>query len=157
LCIYGDAGWGRIVAACKYDAGLFNDELVAASATLIRDRWQPDPFPQWITCVPSKRKPLLVSNFTRRLAVLLGIPFLPVIEKSRETEPQKRMENSAQQVRNLLGAFSVERGILATPVILVDDVVDSGWTMTMAAALLRMNRSGPVFPFALAKATPGDS
>src|SRR5216683_3049343 len=93
LCIYGDAGWGRIVAHCKYDAGHFNDQLVAASATLIRDRWQPDPFPQWLTYVPSKRKPLLVSDFARRLAALLGIPFLPVIDKARETEPQKRMEN----------------------------------------------------------------
>jgi ATP-dependent DNA helicase RecQ len=151
LCIYGDAGWGRIVAQCKYDAGHFNDELVAASATLIQDRWQPAPFPQWLTCVPSRRKPLLVSNFARRLAERLGIPFLPVIEKTRETEPQKRMENSAQQARNLLGAFSVERGILAAPVILVDDVIDSGWTITMIAALLRMNGSGPVFPFYVGK------
>ncbi len=157
MCIYGDAGWGRIVAQCKYDGGHFDDELVAASATLIWDRWRPDPFPQWITCVPSKRKPLLVSDFARRLAARLRIPFLPVIEKARETEPQKRMENSAQQVRNLLEAFSVERGILAAPVILVDDVIDSGWTMTMIAALLRMNNSGPVFPFALARATAGDS
>jgi len=157
LCVYGDAGWGRIVAQCKYAEGRFSDELVAASATLIRDRWQPDPFPQWVTCVSSKRHPLLVSDFARRLAEQLGIPFLPVIEKARETEPQKRMENSAQQVRNLLGAFSVERGILPAPVILVDDVIDSGWTITIVAALLRMNNSGPVFPFALARATAGDS
>jgi ATP-dependent DNA helicase RecQ len=67
------------------------------------------------------------------------------------------MENSAQQVRNLLEAFSVEHGILSAPVLLVDDVIDSGWTMTMIAALLRKNNSGPVFPFALAKATAGDS
>jgi ATP-dependent DNA helicase RecQ len=157
LCIYGDAGWGHVVRHCKYDVGHFIDELVEASATLIRDRWKPDPFPEWITGVPSKRHPSLVSDFARRLAARLGIRFLTVIEKTRETEPQKRMENSAQQVRNLLEAFSVERDILAAPVILVDDVIDSGWTMTMIAALLRMNGSGPVFPFALAKATAGDS
>jgi ATP-dependent DNA helicase RecQ len=157
LCIYGDAGWGRIVAQCKYDDGHFNDELVAASATLIRDRWKPDPSPEWLTCVPSRRDPLLVADFARQLSLRLGIPFLPVVEKTRETEPQKRMENSAQQVRNLLRAFSVERDILTAPVILVDDVIDSGWTMTMIAALLRMNNSGPVFPFALAKATAGNS
>ncbi len=67
------------------------------------------------------------------------------------------MENSAQQVRNLVEAFSIERDILAAPVILVDDVVDSGWTLTMVGALLRINGSGPVFPLTLAKATPGDS
>jgi len=157
LCIYGDAGWGRAVKQCKYDTGHFTDELVEASAALIRDRWKPDPFPRCLTCVPSKRRHLLVADFARRLAQHLGIPFLPKIEKTRETEPQKRMENSAQQVRNLLGAFSVERDILTASVILVDDVIDSGWTMTMIAALLRMNKSGPVFPFALAKATAGDS
>jgi ATP-dependent DNA helicase RecQ len=157
LCIYGDAGWGRAVKQCKYPANHFTDELVDASATLILDHWKPDPLPQWLTCVPSKRRPLLVADFAQRLAQHLGIPFLPVIEKTPETKPQKQMENSAQQVRNLLAAFSVKRDILATPVILVDDVIDSGWTMTMIAALLRMNGSGPVFPFALAKATAGDS
>jgi len=157
LCIYGDAGWGRIVAECKYAAGRFSDELVAASANLIRDRWQPDPFPTWLTCVPSRRHPRLAAEFARRLAQQLGLPFLPVIEKTRDNEPQKRMENSAQQVRNLLGAFSVARDILTTPVLLVDDIIDSGWTMTMVAVLLRMNNSGVVFPFALAKATGGDS
>lgn len=157
LCIYGDAGWGRIVAECKYRAGRFSDELVAASANLIRDRWRPDPFPNWLTCVPSRRHPQLVSEFARKLAQELGIPFLPVIDKLRNTEPQKRMENSTQQVRNLLEAFSVAHDILTAPVILVDDVIDSGWTMMMLAVLLRMNNSGKVFQFALAKATAGDS
>ncbi len=157
LSIYGDAGWGRLVAQCKYDAGHFTDELVAASATLIRDRWKPEPSPEWIACVPSKRNPLLVADFARRLAVELGIPFLPIIEKTRETQPQKGMENSTQQVRNVLEAFSVKHDILAASVILVDDVIDSGWTITVIATLLRLNGSGSVFPFALAKATAGDS
>ena len=157
LSIYGDAGWGHVVRRCKYDVGHITDELVEASAKLIRDRWKPEPLPEWISCVPSKRHPELVSGFARRLAARLGIPFLPVIEKTRETESQKHMENSPRQVHNLLEAFSVNHDILASPVILVDDVIDSGWTITMLAALLRLNGCGPVFPFALAKATAGDS
>jgi ATP-dependent DNA helicase RecQ len=157
LCIYGDAGWGRIVIEGKYGRKHFSDELVEAAARLIRDRWRPDPFPEWITCVSSNRHPSLVSDFAQRLAVELRILFKQVVEKIRENEPQKSMENSAQQVRNLLKAFSIGRGMLNTPVLLVDDVIDSGWTLTMIAALLRMNGSGPVFPFALAKATAGDS
>ncbi|MDX6386071.1 MAG: ATP-dependent helicase RecQ [Blastocatellia bacterium] len=157
LCIYGDAGWGRMVMEGKYVRKHFSDELVQAAARLIRDRWQPNPVPEWITCVSSNRHPSLVSDFAQRLAVELHIPFKQVIEKFRETEPQKLMENSAQQVRNLLGAFSIGRGILNAPVLLVDDVIDSGWTLTMIAALLRMSGSGPVFPFALAEATTGDS
>jgi len=157
LCIYGDAGWGRVVAEGKYEARHFSDQLVEAAAKMIRDRWQPQPAPEWITCVPSKRNPLLVGDFAHRLARRLNFSFRPAVEKIRETEPQKRMENSAQQARNLLEAFSIERDILTAPVILVDDVIDSGWTLTMVGALLRIKGSGPVFPFALAKATPGDS
>src|SRR5206468_4445671 len=157
LSVYGDAGWGRAVAEGKYKLNHFSDELVQASATLVRDRWQPDPSPEWITCVPSNRNPLLVSDFAQRLALELRIPFKPVIEKLRDTEPQKLMENSTQQVRNLLATFLVSRDILNAPVILVDDVIDSRWTITIIAALLRIQGSGPIFPFALAKATAGDS
>jgi ATP-dependent DNA helicase RecQ len=157
LSIYGDAGWGRAVKDGKYDAKHFSDELAQATARLIRERWRPEPFPEWITCVPSNRQPTLVSDFSKRLADILNLPFIPLISKLRETEPQKSMENSTQQLRNLLGAFSVGRDILKTPVLLVDDVIDSGWTITMIAALLRIEGSGPVFPFALARATAGDS
>jgi ATP-dependent DNA helicase RecQ len=157
LSVYGDAGWGRAVAEGKYKLNHFSDELVQASATLVRDRWQPVPSPEWITCVPSNRNPLLVSDFAQRLALELRIPFKPVIERVRETAPQKLMENSTQQLRNLLATFLVSRDILNAPVILVDDVIDSRWTITIITALLRIKGSGPVFPFALAKATAGDS
>src|SRR5262249_3573835 len=62
LSIYGDAGWGRAVADGKYQARYFNDDLVRAAAELIRDRWKPQPHPEWITCVPSNRQPTLVSD-----------------------------------------------------------------------------------------------
>jgi ATP-dependent DNA helicase RecQ len=39
---------------------------------------------------------------------------------------------------------------LGGPVLLVDDVVDSGWTMTVAARLLRQAGAAAVLPFALA-------
>jgi ATP-dependent DNA helicase RecQ len=40
------------------------------------------------------------------------------------------------------------------PVLLVDDVVDSGWTLTLLAVMLQQHGSGLVYPFALAKASP---
>jgi ATP-dependent DNA helicase RecQ len=45
----------------------------------------------------------------------------------------------------------------AVPVLLIDDVVDSGWTLTLTSVLLRLQGSGPVYPFALAKASPRGS
>jgi ATP-dependent DNA helicase RecQ len=157
LSIYGDPGWGGVVAHGKYEAKHFGDELAQAAASVIRDRWQPAPFPKWVTCVPSNRQPTLVSDFAKSLARALNLPFTVVVTKVRDTAPQKLMENSMQQLRNLLGAFSVGRDILSSPVLLVDDVIDSGWTLTVIGILLRMNGSGPVFPFALARATAGDS
>ena len=68
--------------------------------------------------------------------------------KTRQTEEQKGMENRYHQCHNLDGAFVVqaERADISEPVLLVDDVFDSGWTMTLASALLRQAGSGQVYP-----------
>jgi ATP-dependent DNA helicase RecQ len=62
------------------------------------------------------------------------------------------MENSVQQLRNVEDAFEVTGAVPAGPVLLVDDIVDSGWTLTVTAALLARAGAPAVFPFALAKA-----
>jgi len=157
LCVWGDAGWGRDVAKGKYETGQFSDALVDAAARLVREKWKPEPAPRWVATVPSRRRPELVDDFANRLAARLGLPFVPLLQKPRDTEPQKEMQNSVRQVRNLLGAFTVTGKPPDGPLLLVDDMIDSGWTMTVLAVLLRQHGSGPVYPFALAKATPGGS
>ena len=62
------SGWGRLVREGKYERHEFDDQLVDASAKLIRERWQPEPFPEWITAIPSRRHPGLVYDFASRLA-----------------------------------------------------------------------------------------
>ena len=119
----------------------------------------------------------------------LGLPFVAALGESQGKQPQKEMQNSTQQLRNVLRAFRVTeapalgapgveaaaagvagalhqlaRRVTSTlggavtlpsvPVLLVDDMVDSGWTLTLAAVLLQHHGSGPVYPFALAKASP---
>jgi ATP-dependent DNA helicase RecQ len=56
--------------------------------------------------------------------------------------------------RRLAATFGVGPSLPPVPVLLVDDMVDSGWTLTLAALLLQHHGSGPVYPFALAKASP---
>ncbi|HNR69714.1 MAG TPA: recombinase RecQ, partial [bacterium] len=57
---------------------------------------------------------------------------------------------SVQQARNMDGALDLAMQKLPpTAVLLIDDMVDSRWTMTVAAWLLRSHGSGRVFPFAL--------
>jgi ATP-dependent DNA helicase RecQ len=94
-----------------------------------------------------------VPNFAARLAQKLGIPFLPVLYRAGEASEQKTMQNSTMQARNVVGTLGIAQRILETPVLLVDDIIDSGWTLTVAGYLLRSHGSGPVYPFTLAQAT----
>ncbi|MGD9893092.1 MAG: DEAD/DEAH box helicase [Dehalococcoidia bacterium] len=151
--IYGDAGWGQLVKTGKYHDGRFSDALVQAAAALVRERWMPQPPPMWVAAVPSLRHPTLLVDFAHRLAASLGLSFLQVLTKTRETPEQKTMANSAQQLKNIADVFSVAiPDVRPGPVLLVDDIVDSGWTLTFCGALLRAAGCGTVYPFALARA-----
>jgi ATP-dependent DNA helicase RecQ len=152
LSVYNDGGWGALVKRGKQVDGTFRDDLVDAAARLVQHAWSPSPPPTWVTCVPSSQHPELVPSFARRLADALGLPFVEVVQKTRRTRPQKEMENSAQQARNVVGAFAVVGPLPDGPVLLVDDIVDSGWTLTAVGTMLRETGSGPVHPFALARA-----
>ena len=155
LCIWGDAGWGGLVRQGKYRDGRFSDELVRACASLVR-QWGPQPAPTWITCIPSRRHPVLVPDFAKRLASHLGLPFHRSLDKVEDRGEQKSMANSIQQARNVDGALALSREPLPRgPVLLVDDMVDSRWTLTVAAWLLRSHGSGEVWPLALADTSRG--
>lgn len=151
LCVWGDAGWGGLVRQGKHRDGRFSDDLVAACVKLISE-WNPQPAPTWVTCVPSLRHPSLVPDFAQRLAVKLGLPFRMVLAKTDERPEQKTMANSAQQARNIDGSLAlVGSDLPSDPVLLIDDMVDSRWTLTVSAWLLRKNGSGAVWPLALAQ------
>jgi ATP-dependent DNA helicase RecQ len=154
LCYYGDAGWGRLVRDGKYMRGRFDDELVRAAARLVAERWRPDPFPEWVTAIPSRRHPRLVYDLAERLSAELGLPFIAALERTQDAPQQKAMANSAMQASNVKGSLIVVGRVRKGPVLLLDDVVDSGWTLTLAGYLLRIGGSGPVYPLTLARATP---
>jgi ATP-dependent DNA helicase RecQ len=150
LCYWGGAGWGAEVRRGKYHDGRFSDDLVAACVTMVRE-WNPEPAPEWVTCVPSLRHPELVPDFSRRLAATLGLPFVESLRKTDDRPEQKTMANSIQQARNIDGSLEILEGTVRNgAVLLVDDMVDSKWTLTVASFLLRTNGSGPVHPLALA-------
>jgi ATP-dependent DNA helicase RecQ len=152
LSRWGDAGWGRTVAENKR-TGHFSDELVEAMAEMIQQRWHPNPAPQWVCCVPSRKHPELVPDFARRLAARLELPFVDAVSKVRNNQPQKGQQNRFHQCQNLDGAFEINPHRRNTPVLLVDDIVDSGWTLTVIAALLQQAGSGMVYPVALASSS----
>jgi len=154
LSRWGDAGWGEQVAESKH-SGNFGDELVEAIAEMITERWNPQPFPQWVTCVPSRTHPDLVPDFAKRFARRLNLPFVPALTKLQDNQQQKFQQNRFHQCKNLDGVFGVIGDVPGDPVLLLDDIVDSGWTLTITAAILRRAGSGPVFPVALATTMSG--
>jgi ATP-dependent DNA helicase RecQ len=155
LCVWGDAGWGSLVRQGKSRDGRFADQLVEACAAMVRT-WAPQPAPVWVACIPSRRHPNLVPDFARRLAIALNLPFHPVLEKIDDRRAQKEMANSSQQARNVDGSLGIRGNVPAGLVLLVDDMVDSRWTMTVAAYVLTSNGSGPVYPLALASTANSD-
>ena len=107
--------------------------------------WAPDPAPAWVTWVPGS-----AAAFGARLAAALGLPAVDAVRRRRDGPPQAEMANSAQQVRNVLGAFAVDEGAVRPgPVLLVDDLYDSGWTTTVVGLALHDAGAGPVHPFTL--------
>jgi ATP-dependent DNA helicase RecQ len=151
LCIWGDAGWGGLVRQGKYHDGHFANDLVGACVKMIAD-WNPQPAPTWVTSIPSQRHPKLVPDFASRLATAMDLPFHEVLIKTDERPEQKTMANSTQQARNIDGSLALNGDpVPPGPVLLVDDMVDSRWTLTVAAWLLRSHGSGEVYPLALAQ------
>jgi ATP-dependent DNA helicase RecQ len=154
LTRWGDPGWAKLVRQGKYDNHLFSEDLVDATVGMIR-AWRPDPPPTWITSVPSTSSGGLVRDFAQRVADRLSLPLVAAVHRVDERPPQKTLENSCLQARNVLGAFEVSR-IRTGPVLLIDDMVDSGWTFTMIGHQLRSAGSGLVYPVALADTSGGN-
>ena len=150
LSRWGEPVWGELVSQGKA-AGRFDDKLIEATVELVTHRWPDAAKAAWVTCIPSLRHPKLVPDFARRLAEALGLPFREAVRKVRETDPQKQMENRFYQCNNMDGAFVVDLDFCySDPVLLVDDAVDSAWTLTLASVLLREAGVNSVLPFALA-------
>jgi ATP-dependent DNA helicase RecQ len=152
LCMLGDGGWGRVVLECKHAKAAFPDDLVTAAAELVTG-WLREADEQPVAVVyvpPSSPDRAWTEGLANGLARRLGLPVVSCIRRVRPTRPQKDMNNSSQQLGNIFGAFEIGESVPAGPVMLVDDVCDSRWTLTYLAHLLRLAGSGPVLPFVLA-------
>ncbi len=149
LSIYNDSGFGRMVKQAKYRGEHFEIELVEAAAEAICEAGLT---PDWVAAVPSQIK-RFVPEFARLLAAKLEIPFLDSVSKRVENLPQKAMLHSHAQFANVMDVFEVGE-VLPGRCLLVDDIVDSGWTLTVIGMALRERGCAAVIPFALATAKP---
>lgn len=134
------------------------DWIVQQSAELLKRKFPLDRI-LGIIPVPSTEGRDLVSDFAQRLAKYLGKEYLPLVEKVKETRPQKDLTNRTQKTANLKGAFSIplHGRILCSSVyrgkafLVVDDICDSGITLGEIGKLLKKHGIQELYAFCIAK------
>ncbi|WP_167152837.1 RecQ family ATP-dependent DNA helicase [Streptomyces sp. MBT27] len=166
-----DIGWGnrlRPMLAPDAPDGPVPDDVVHAVVSVLADwakgrgGWasggpEAPPRPAGVVTLPSRTRPALVSSLGARIAEIGRMPLLGSLEYAEGPAGAPIAQyNSAQRVRALHHAFVVPDALSAAlsetggPVLLVDDASDTGWTLAVAARLLRRSGAAGVFPLVLA-------
>jgi ATP-dependent DNA helicase RecQ len=149
-----DAGWGPLLADLLTRDQRLPDKVVDGLAQLL-GRWGWAQPPTWVTFVPSRTRPTLVRDLADQAGRLLGVPVHAVIQRTRpRARPQAELANSFHQYHNAHDAFAVTGTVPGGPVLVVDDVRGSGWTLTTVAGQLRDAGAGPVHPLVLLSGWP---
>jgi ATP-dependent DNA helicase RecQ len=157
-----DLGWGTrlrdLVAPEAADTAI-PDDLAAAVVEVLKswahgdDKWRERPV--GVVAVGSRRRPVLVESIAAHIAKVGRLPLLGSLTSTHVGDAGPR-GNSAQRVRALHDAFEVPSELgaalseLTGPVLLIDDMVDSGWTMVLAGRALRRAGAPGVLPLSLA-------
>ncbi|MEV8632233.1 RecQ family ATP-dependent DNA helicase [Streptosporangium sp. NPDC051023] len=151
-----DIGWGNRLRGLLADGapdGPIPDDVFAAVVKVLSS-WEWEQRPVAVVGVPSATRPQLVKSLAERLAQVGRLSYLG--DLGYRSGPPGRQFNSAQRVQavratlampSALGAAVAEAG---GPVLLVDDRLDTGWTLTLAAAMLRHAGAPAVLPLTLA-------
>ncbi|HEY0938074.1 MAG TPA: RecQ family ATP-dependent DNA helicase [Trebonia sp.] len=157
-----DAGWGGTLRGLLADGA--PDQPVTPQLTdavvKVLAAWHWAQRPAYVVTMPSRSRPELVTSLGQRVAAIGRLSYLGALGYATPDGPGPRRHNSAQRLASLWRALVVPddlRAALKTaddaPVLLVDDQTDSGWTMTVAAALLRDAGASAVLPLVLATTT----
>jgi ATP-dependent DNA helicase RecQ len=145
-----DLGWGARLRRLldEPDAQVPAEVVDAAVQVLASWNWQTRPTA--VMALDSDTHPLLIASLARELARLGRLTDLGVLRYAPGRRPVTAA-NSAYRVAALDGAWEPpDLSGVTGPVLLVDDVTDTGWTLTMASRLVRAAGATEVLPFALA-------
>ncbi len=113
--------------------------------------WGWDERPVGVVGIGSRTRPHQLDHLARRISEIGRLPLLGTLVPAGERPGAHA--NSAQRLASVWNAFDEPAFTLPDgPVLLVDDMIDTGWTMTVAARLLRRAGASAVLPFALAQA-----
>ncbi|MFD7653226.1 RecQ family ATP-dependent DNA helicase [Actinosynnema sp. NPDC059797] len=142
-----DIGWGNRLRSLFAEEDREIPEDVFAACVKVLAAWGWDERPVGVVTVGSRTRPGLVGSFGQRIASVGRLPLLGQVWLGESTH----RANSAQRLAGLVREVSApDLSGVDGPVLLVDDRVDTGWTMTVAARELRRAGATAVLPFALA-------
>lgn len=151
ICLsqYGDYGYGKMVEEDKYQNNEYRIEIIKRVTELIDEKFIKKHNIKYITFVPSINNNKL-KELAYQIADNLNIECIDLIEKN-ENLPQKNMENSHYQSNNAKKSYKIkEMNISIDKIILIDDIIDSKWTITWCGYYLKEKGIKEVYPFALA-------
>jgi ATP-dependent DNA helicase RecQ len=155
-----DLGWGtRLRSLLDSPDDSLPDDVFGALVEVLKD-WArgDDPWPVRpvaVVAVGSRSRPRLVASTASRIAEVGRLPLLGTLTPIGADSPVGG-GNSAQRLRAVHGTFEIGAALASAlstvdgPVLLVDDLVDTGWTATLAARELRQAGAAAVYPLALA-------
>jgi ATP-dependent DNA helicase RecQ len=145
-----DLGWGaRLRRLLDEPDGEVPDDLVQAAVKVLA-AWDWAVRPTAVMALDSHRHPLLVNSLAAELGRLGRLTNLGTLPYAPDRRPVTAA-NSAFRVAALNNAWlAPEVPEPSGPVLLVDDVFDTGWTMTMAGRVVRDAGAPEVLPFAIA-------
>ncbi|MFI6994851.1 RecQ family ATP-dependent DNA helicase [Nonomuraea wenchangensis] len=149
-----DIGWGNRLRELFHggDGPVPDDLLRAVIQVLAAWDWRERPVA--VVSLPSASRPELVRSFAERLAQIGRLTYLGELGY-RAGSPGQQF-NSAKRVQAIRATLAMPKDLAGRvaecggPVLLVDDRVDTGWTMTLATALVRHAGAPAVLPLALA-------
>ncbi|QQY14478.1 RecQ family ATP-dependent DNA helicase [Cutibacterium avidum] len=158
-----DLGWGgplRDLLRNDADGVPIDAEITPALAKAcvrVLAEWEWVHRPAAVVRVPSATRPHLIDSLASGLARVGHLQDLGGLDLAENAPRLNSSTNSAYRLRDVHNRFSVGPQLMSrlshlggAPVLLVDDVISSRWTMTVAARSLRRAGSGPVLPLALA-------
>ncbi|GAY18057.1 RecQ family ATP-dependent DNA helicase [Mycobacterium sp. shizuoka-1] len=148
-----DLGWGvRLRRLLDAPDGPVPEEFVRAAIAVLAD-WPWQTRPAAVMGLDSATRPVLIGSLVDRLAEVGRLRNLGTLHY-RATRRPVTAANSAYRVAALHDAWqepaAADLAQVSGPVLLVDDLTDTGWTMTTAARCLRRAGVSDVLPFALA-------